>query len=275
MSSNQIDRIVQDTKAYYDGAANEIYRDIWGENVHLGIFTSPNESLHDAMDRSNRRMAEGVELKSSDYVVDVGGAHGALARYLAGTHGCRVLVTDISEREIEWGRELTAEAGMEDKVTFQWADFHDMPFNDETFDVYWSQEAFLHAVDKLKVLQEANRILKPGGKLVFSDLLVRQGTNQEDRERIYERVNSPDMWDTSDYIQGLEKAGFTVLEHENWSENVAPTYAWVRGQLEDRRGEFEERIGKEAVDRTSTALQFWVDSANAGKIGWEYFVARK
>lgn len=273
MTTDQIERIVEQTQLYYDGAANEIYREIWGENLHLGIFTDPDEPLQDAMERSNKRMAEGLGLQPSDYVLDVGGAHGALGRYLAQTFGCRVLVTDISERELEWGRELTAGAGMQDQVSFQRADFHELPFEDDSFDCYWSQEAFLHAVDKAQVLHEAQRVLKADGKLVFSDLLVRQGTSQEDRERIYERVLSPDMWDTADYIEGLRGAGFDVLQHEDWSEHVAPTYSWVGDQLEKRRPEFERRIGKEAVDRTSAALRFWVESAHAGKIGWEYFVA--
>ena len=82
------------------------------------------------------------------------------------------------------------------------------------------------------------------------------------------------MWDTGAYLSALEQAGFSVERHENWSENVAPTYAWVRDQLELRREWFEDRIGKDPVDRTSAALQFWVDAADAGRIGWEYFVAR-
>jgi len=273
MATDQITETVQKTQQYYDGAANEIYRDIWGENLHLGIFESDAESLQDAMERSNERMADGLGLSSADYVLDVGGAHGALGRYLARSFGCRVLVTDISERELTWGQELTAEAGLRQKVSFQRADFHELPFADDTFDCYWSQEAFLHAADKSQVLREARRVLKPDGQLVFSDLLVRAGTSKADRERIYERVLSPDMWDTADYREALGEAGFTTIQHENWSEHVAPTYAWVRDQLEARRDEFEGRIGKDAVDRTSTALQFWIDSANAGKIGWEYFVA--
>ena len=273
MTTNQIDQIVEQTQQYYDGAANEIYREIWGENLHLGIFAAPDEPLQAAMERSNRRMSEGLGLARSDRVLDVGGAHGALGRYLAQMYGCQVLVTDISVRELAWGRELTADAGMEDRVTFQRADFHDLPFEDDSFDCYWSQEAFLHAADKARVLREAHRVLTHDGKLVFSDLLVRRGTSREDRQRIYERVLSPDMWDTPDYVEGLRGAGFDVLQHEDWSENVAPTYSWVRKQLEARRPEFERRIGKEAVDRTSAALQFWVDSAHAGKIGWEYFVA--
>ena len=52
--------VVTATKDYYDGPADEIYRHIWGENIHIGYFSSPEESLRDAMKRSNERMAEGV-----------------------------------------------------------------------------------------------------------------------------------------------------------------------------------------------------------------------
>jgi len=275
MTANTTADVVRETQAYYDGAANEIYKDIWGENIHIGLFANSEESLRDAMKRSNERMAEGVGLGPQHYVLDVGCGYGALARFLAQTHGCTVLATNISDKELDWGRELTAEAGLQDKVQFEWADFHELPYKDGTFDFYWSQEAFLHAADKNKVLSEAYRVLKPGGKLVFTDLLVRHGTPQADREKIYDRVKSPDMWDAPDYQDALKKVGFTIEQHEDWSDNVALTYAWVRGQLEQRRAEFEQRIGKDVVDRTSAALQFWVDGGNAGKIGWAYFVATK
>ena len=38
------------------------------------------------------------------------------------------------------------------------------------------------------MLAEAQRVLKPGGSIVFTDLLVRDGTPEADRERIYDRV---------------------------------------------------------------------------------------
>lgn len=267
--------VVEATKSYYDGPADEIYRRIWGENIHIGYFKHADETLPEAMKRSNEMMAKPVDLGPEHTVLDVGCGYGALARYLARNFGCSVVASNISDRELEWGRELTAEQDLDDKVSFEWADFHELPYERGTFEYYWSQEAFLHAVDKSVVIDEAARVLKPGGQLVFTDLLVREGTSAADRERIYARVNSPDMWDTHHYRQALQDAGLEVVTHQNWSDNVAPTYAWVRDQLEARRPEFEARIGKEVVDKTSAALQFWVDAANDGKIGWEYFVAAK
>jgi len=267
--------VVDQTKDYYDGPADQIYRDIWGENVHIGTFAREDDSLQDAMARSNINMAEGAGLSARDLVLDVGCGYGALARFLSEKYGCRVLATNISDKEIAWGQELTEKAGLADKVSFEWADFHDLPYTEGSFDVYWSQEAFLHAADKRKVLREAHRVLRDGGRLVFTDLLVRHGTPQADRERIYARVKSPDMWDAGDYAAALKEVGFSIDRQEDWSENVAPTYAWVRRELERRRDEFTRRIGRDVVERTLDALQFWVDSAKAGKIGWAYFVARR
>lgn len=269
------DAVVETTRAYYDGAADTIYREVWGENIHLGTFVSPDESLQIAMARSNERMTEGLGLGPEHRVLDVGCGYGAMARDLARRFGCQVLATNISERELNWGRQLTAKAGLADKVSFEYADFHDLPFDDGAFDIYWSQEAFLHAADKARVLAEAYRVLKPGGRLVFTDLLVRRNTPAEMRAVIYERVKAPDMWDAPDYVDALAQAGFRVKVAEDWSEHVAPTYAWVRKELERRRPEFEQRIGKPVVDRTSAALAFWVEAAKAGRIGWGYFVSEK
>ncbi len=270
------ERYVSETKRYYDGAADQIYREIWGENIHLGLFEKPGqETLQTAMARSNERMAAGAGLTAGSKLLEVGCGYGALARYLAKSFDAEVLATNISERELDWAGELTRKAGLDDRVAFAYADFHELKHPDASFDQYWSQEAFLHAVDKSQVLAEAHRVLKPGGRLVFTDILVRAGTPDEIRERIYERVNAPEMWDADDYQRSLLNLGFSLKIVEDWSTNVAPTYAWVRRELERRRPEFEDRIGKELVDRTSRNLKFWVDQAEAGSIGWLYVVAEK
>jgi sarcosine/dimethylglycine N-methyltransferase len=227
------------------------------------------------MEHSNEIMAQAVTLTPQTRVLDLGCGYGSTARYLAANYGCHVTGTNISEKELELARERAAEAGLEALLTFEYGDFHDLPHPDSSYDVVWSQEAFLHGVDKARILAECRRVLVPGGPLIFTDILVRKGTPEADRARIYDRVKSPDMWDLEDYRQALLNLGFDVQRAADWSCYVARSYDWVRGRLKENHQALQARVDAETINRTIDALTFWVDSANAGKIGWALFLAIK
>ena len=275
MTERDVGAIVASTQAYYDGPADEIYRTIWGDNLHLGVPCSPECTHPEAMEHTNEIMANAVSLTPKMRVLDLGCGYGSTARYLAANFGCAVTGTNISEKELELARSRAAEAGLGDLLSFEYGDFHHLGYGDGTYDVVWSQEAFLHAVDKNAVLSECRRVVKPGGSLVFTDILVRRSTPEADRERIYDRVKSPDMWDLEDYRQALSRLGLPVIREEDWSQHVARSYAWVRDRLQENREALAPRIGYETIDGTVAALSFWVDSAKAGNIGWALFVATK
>ena len=275
MTERDVGAIVASTQAYYDGPADEIYRTIWGDNLHLGVPCSPDCPHPDAMEHTNEIMANAVSLTPEMRVLDLGCGYGSTARYLAANFGCAVTGANISEKELELARSRAAEAGLDDRLSFEYGDFHHLAYGDESYDVVWSQEAFLHAVDKNAVLSECRRVVRPGGSLVFTDILVRRSTPEADRERIYDRVKSPDMWDLDDYRQALSRLELPVAREDDWSQHVARSYAWVRDRLRENRETLAPRIGYETIDRTVEALSFWVDSANAGYIGWALFVATK
>ena len=275
MSERDIGAIVSSTQAYYDGPADEIYRTIWGDNLHLGVPCSAECPHPEAMEHTNEIMAESIALGPEARVLDLGCGYGSTARYLAANFGCTVTGTNISERELETARSRASESGLDHLLTFAYEDFHRLGYGDSSYDVVWSQEAFLHAADKNAVLSECRRVLKPGGALIFTDILVRRDTPAADRERIYDRVKSPDMWDLDDYRRALTGLDLPVAMAEDWSQHVARSYGWVRDRLQENRSALMPRIGAETIDRTVEALTFWVDSANAGNIGWALFVARK
>ena len=275
MTERDVGAIVASTQAYYDGPADEIYRTIWGDNLHLGVPCGPECPHPEAMEHTNEIMADAVSLTPDMRVLDLGCGYGSTARYLAANFGCAVTGANISRKELELARSRAAEAGLDHLLSFEYGDFHRLTYAGDSFDVAWSQEAFLHAVDKNAVLSECRRVVKPGGSLVFTDILVRRNTPEADRERIYDRVKSPDMWDLEDYRRALSQLDLPVIREEDWSGHVARSYAWVRDRLQENREVLATRIGYETIDATVDALSFWVDSANAGNIGWALFVATK
>ena len=105
-------------------------------------------------------------------------------------------------------------------MTLQKADVTDMPFEDETFDVVWTQHAAQSIPDKEKFFAEFFRVLKPGGKAVVHDLFKGPG----------EPVHFPAFWGRDDSISFLstddemkallEGAGFTIVHWEDTTEQA-------------------------------------------------------
>ena len=275
VNNRDIASVVSITQAYYDGPADEIYRTVWGDNLHLGVPRSEESSHPEAMEHTNEIMAAAAPLGSGVRVLDLGCGYGSTARYLATNFGCEVTGINISEKELQLARERSAESRLNHLLTFEYGDFHHLAYPDDSYDVVWSQESFLHAADKRAVLSECRRVLRPGGSLVFTDILVRRETPAADRAIIYDRVKSPDMWDFDDYRESLSNLGLTIGRAEDWSRHVARSYGWVRDRLRESRGSLLPRVGADTIDSTVAALSFWVDSAEAGYIGWAFFVAEK
>lgn len=227
------------------------------------------------MARTNRIMAERAGIEAGSEVLDVGCGYGATALYLVEEFGCQVVGSNISEKELELARQRAKAAGLEDKARFEYGDFHAMPYPDTSFDVVWSQEAFLHGVNKQQILEECHRVLRPGGRVVISDLVTREGLSDDERQRIYARLRLREMWSTDDYVNGLQQAGFTITEQDDWADNVAPTYDAVVTAVREQRDKLEERVPSEQLDNTIAALDLWVESAQADKISQVFVVATR
>ena len=66
---------------------------------------------------------------------------------------------------------LTEMCGMQKQVSFRHGNALDMPFDDSSFDLVWTQQAGMNIEDKLRLYQEVNRVLAIGGRLVFQEVL--------------------------------------------------------------------------------------------------------
>lgn len=267
---------VAKTKEYYDGPADVIYRQIWRDNIHMGTWETGNEDFNTAQEKTNIVMAKKAGIQKGSTILDAGCGYGATARYLAKTFGCKVTGINISEKELELANQRTKNQGLEDLCLFEYGDFHSLKYPDGSFDVVWSQDAFLHGENKRKIMEECFRVTKKGGKFVFTDIvMIKKNATPEDEKKIHERLQTTDIWDFDDYEKALQDVGFTIKLKENWSEKVAPSYHTVATELRANRVEIESRVDAQVIDKTLAALDFWVEAAKKDKIGQIFIVAKK
>ena len=78
MTSRDTESVVSSTKAYYDGPADQIYRTIWGDNLHLGVPCGDDCPHPEAMEHTNEIMAKAVDLKPETKVLDLDAVMGLL-----------------------------------------------------------------------------------------------------------------------------------------------------------------------------------------------------
>lgn len=262
LESSVAESNAEQVAAIYDGHDVEVFEELLGEHLHKGFF-----------DPAAR--VQGLSIDRSSEVLEVACGTGGATRFLAEAYGCQVTATDLSGRHLMVAEKRARHRGLSDFVRFALCDFHCLPFGAGRFDLWWSQEALLHAHDRNLVLKEGHRVLRAGGRLVFSDLTIRSDTGGRERHQILHRTQSVSMWDASDYQTALRELGFDVVTYSNWSEHVEPTYRNMRRQIEKRRDAFVAQIGEARCDEMLRGIDVWIQQAQLGNLGWAYFVAVK
>jgi len=152
---------------------------------------------------------------------------------------------DMTDEMLQLARENQQRAGV-GNVEFRKGHIEALPFEDGTIDVIISNCVINLSADKARVLREAFRVLKPGGRFAVSDIVVRREIPGEIRR-------SAELWcgcvagalEEGNYRRLLEEAGFTGIE-------VVPTRIYSR---EDARAiAINTAIGGKILDAVDGAF---------------------
>ena len=131
-------------------------------------FSSEGDTYADA--EGLAWMLEGLPLSPEAACLDIATGTGEFARALA-PHVASVIGLDATDAMLEQGRSFVVQAGIEN-ICFRKGVVHELPFEDETFDVVSSRYAFHHFADPKPVIAEMLRVCKTGGHVIIVDIIV-------------------------------------------------------------------------------------------------------
>jgi tocopherol O-methyltransferase len=210
--------------AHYDDL-DDLYRSIWGSNLHHGYWITGNESADEAVLNLTRLIARLAAIQTGDRVCDIGCGYGATALSLNRAYGAKVTGLTVSPKQ--YRRAETAAAG-NDQINFLLRDAIQNGFDAETYDVVIAIESTEHIADKPHLFAEAQRILRPGGRCAVAAWLACERPNQWQTRYLLEPICAegrlPSMASAGEYRKMIEQAGFQNVEFLDLTSKVKKTW---------------------------------------------------
>jgi sarcosine/dimethylglycine N-methyltransferase len=210
-------------------------------------------------------------IKVADFCAGLGGP----ARYFAHRYGADVTGIELTPARVHGAQELTRLVGLLDKVRVIEGDVTAAPLAGESVDVVVSQEALLHVPDKPRALAEAFRILKPGGRLAFTDWVAHRPLSAADKELMWQGMAVTALFSPQAYGELIERAGFTPRSVEDLTADWGVILKERLAMYQKLRGEARQADAPAGHDAFYASYVRFVDLVNAGELGGARFAAVK
>lgn len=197
---------------------------------------APMDEIHTLGREATANIASLLNLQPNFHVLDVGSGIGGPSRYLASKFGCHVTGLDLVEEYCRVADSLAKRVKLDNLLTYRQGDATQMPFDDGTFDVVWTQHASMNIADKKRLYSEMHRVLKPGGgKLAIYDIFKGNSSSNMDASSIH----FPVPWATDASISHMisseearkllkEVVGFKEVV---WEDKTQLVIDWIKQMI--------------------------------------------
>jgi arsenite methyltransferase len=162
-----------------------------------------------------------ADIKADELVLDIGCGKGTTATFLAEEKSCRVAGIDLSAEMVSSSQAKAAERHITDRVKFLVADGEYLPFRDSSFDLAISECTFSLLSDQGRAAEDIQRVLKPQGRFVFTDIVLRGKVDPNLRGQIGFPCCMSGSASTEEYLELFKKSGFDPYYVEDQSNRLA------------------------------------------------------
>ncbi|HSP06052.1 MAG TPA: class I SAM-dependent methyltransferase [Acidobacteriota bacterium] len=171
MDKKRDNSVIGHYDANYGNFQTELYeqirREAFGEDIGQSSWLTLEEQ---------RKFLGWINLSAGKMLLDVACGSGGPALRIAADTGCSVVGIDVHEAAISTANSLAAARGMTERAEFRLVNASGrLPFRDGSFDAVTCIDAINHLPERREVIAEWSRILKPGGRLLFTDPITVTG----------------------------------------------------------------------------------------------------
>jgi ubiquinone/menaquinone biosynthesis C-methylase UbiE len=219
---------------------------------------------------------EWLDLAPGKRLLDIACGAGGPALRIATATGCSVVGIDVHEQALTTARSLASQRGLAERAQFRVTDATGpVPFSAGSFDAITCIDAINHFPDRPCVIAEWARLLKPGGRLLFTDPTTMTGplTNAEIAVRssagFYLLV--PLDYDKSVIAQ----CGLQLLLYKDVTTNMAKIAAARRAARASRSTALREIEGDHGFDSQQEFLAVAERVAREGRLSRFVYVSKK
>ena len=219
---------------------DEIRKDTYGVDIGQNSWTTADE--YD-------RFIPSLNLGAGSELVEIASGSGGPARYVARKTGCRVTGVDANESGVATATQLARDAGDSDRVQFRVADATArLPFDDNQFDALMCIDSMNHFPDRLAVFREWQRVLRPGGRALFTDPVVITGPVTNDELALRSSIGLFIFIPPMVTERFIEDAGMRLIRQEDVTENAVLTAGRWHDARAARREDLLKIEGEERFD---------------------------
>jgi SAM-dependent methyltransferase len=200
-----------------------------------------------------------LELTHASHVLEVASGSGGPAVYLAETAGCRVTGIDANESGVATAAQGVAGSRAVGRVNFRVADANaPLPFDDDSFDALVCIDALNHFPDRARVLREWRRVLRPGGRAVFTDPVVITGPVTNDELALRSSIGLFLFVPPGVNERLVEESGLRLVRQEDATDNAA----LVSGRWRDSRRRHRADLLRIEGEERFESLQNFFDAVH-------------